>query len=99
MMHLPFFQDVRGLNVFRISHLVDPTVLSAIGRNLIRLELMRPSKEVVDGIIEHCPNLQYLELDRIMEGLAGSLKNGLKRLAKLKLNHMSVRLGTDWEGN
>jgi hypothetical protein len=55
-------------------------------------------------IVEHCPNLQYLDLDgvefdaKVKEGLLGSLKSGLMRLAKLKVNGESVRLGTDWEG-
>jgi hypothetical protein len=30
--------------------------------------------------------------------LKQSLKNGLKKLAKLKVNEESVRLGTDWDG-
>jgi hypothetical protein len=72
--------------------------------NLISLYLASPSKEVVDGIVEYCPNLQYLELDdvefdeEVKEGLMGSLKYGLKKLAKLEVNDVSFRLGTDWEG-
>jgi hypothetical protein len=76
--------------------------VAAIGRNLVRLELWNPSKEVVVGIVKHCPNLQYLELEVVNEevkkGLVGSIKNGLKKLAKLKVNGESMRLGTDWEG-
>jgi hypothetical protein len=92
----------RGLKAIRIPFLVDPTALLVIGRGLISLCLGRPSKEVVDGIVEHCPNLQYLELrktemgDEGKEVLVGSIKNGLKKLAKLKINEDG--LGTDWEG-
>jgi hypothetical protein len=87
-----------------VLRLADPSVLSAIGRNLVSLDLWEPSKVVVDGIVEHCPNLQYLEIwleykDEIeREGLVGELKNGLKKLAKLKVNGKYIRLGTDWEG-
>jgi hypothetical protein len=61
---------------------------------------------VVDGIVESCPNLKYLTLefedleweDEDLPELKRSLKLGLKKLAKLKVNEESVRLGTDWEG-
>jgi hypothetical protein len=42
--------------------LVDTSILSTIGRNLASLTLVRPSNEVVDAIVECCPNLQNLEL-------------------------------------
>jgi hypothetical protein len=100
---LSAFVRCKGLKELRISFLAYPAILAAIGINLVRLNLWRPSKEVVNGIVEYCPNLQYLELDvefdkEVMEGLVGSLKNGLKRLVKLKLDGKSMRLGTDWEG-
>jgi hypothetical protein len=88
----------KGMKELRIPSLTDPSILAAIGRNLVRLNLWIPSKEVVDGIVDHCPNLQYLELDGVNEGLVGTIKNGLTKLAKLKMNGKSVRLGTDWEG-
>jgi hypothetical protein len=92
----------KGLKELRANPIVDPTILTAIGRNLVWLNLWRPSKEVVDGIVEHCPNLQYLELEEVdedvKEGLVGSMKNGLMTLVKLKVNGESVRLGTDWKG-
>jgi hypothetical protein len=92
----------KGMKELRIPSLVDPTVLSAIGMNLASLQLWRPSKEVVDGIVEHCPNLQYLELEDVdedvKEGLVGSLKKGLIKLAKLEVNEKSICLGTDREG-
>jgi hypothetical protein len=61
-------------------------------------------------IVEYCPNLQYLEVkvrgvqDRgsgatyqgLVESIKQKLKNGMKKLAKLKANERSVRFGTDW---
>jgi hypothetical protein len=94
----------RGLKELRIDDLVDPSILATIGSNLVTLDLWSPSKEVVDGIIEHCPNLQYLELEvggiekELKEVLVDSIKYGLKKLAKFKVNGESIRLGTDWEG-
>jgi hypothetical protein len=94
----------RGLNELRIDSLANPAILAAIGMNLLWLNLWRPSKLVVDGIVDYCPNLQYLELEEVKideeveEGLVGSLKSGLTKLAKFKLNEKSVRLGTDCEG-
>jgi hypothetical protein len=50
-----------------------------------------PSKEVVDGIVDNCPNLQHLELGSVKydgeenAALVGSIKSGLKKLAKFKL--------------
>jgi hypothetical protein len=94
----------RGLKELRIPSLADPTILAAIGRNLVSLKLPFPSEEVVDGIVENCPSLQYLDLedvefdDEVKEGIVRSIKSGLKKLAKLKLNKESFLLGTDWEG-
>jgi hypothetical protein len=94
----------RGLKDIRIPFLVDLNVLSVVGRNLAILDLEKPSKEVVYGIVESCPNLHYLNLEGLeldeedLAELKQSLKNGLKRLAKLKVNEESVRLGTDWAG-
>jgi hypothetical protein len=100
-----FYGFVRctGLKELQVPYFSDLTVLASIGMNLVSLNLLNPSEEVVNGIVEHCPNLQYLELDvefdeEVMEGLVVSLKNGLKRLVKLKLDGKSMRLGTDWEG-
>jgi hypothetical protein len=92
---------VKVLKKLVIQYLVDPAVLPAIGRNLVRQVLPGASREVVDGILEHCPNLQYLELycdvldedAEEMEKFVGLFKNGLKRL-----NDKTIRLGTDWEG-
>jgi hypothetical protein len=82
--------------------LADPSILSAIRRNLVRLDLLVSSKEVVEGIVEHCQNLQYLKLgfknEDETEALVEELKNGLKKLSILMVNGKSIRLGTDWEG-
>jgi hypothetical protein len=60
---------------------------------------------VVDRIVEHCPNLQYLELwgidefdVEVKEGMVRLLKNGLKKLVKFESEDVSIRLGTDWVG-
>jgi hypothetical protein len=97
----PSLSRCRGLKEIRIENLVDVTVLLS-RRDLARLRLDNPSKEVVDGIVENCPNLNYLVLEEVEleeEDLA-ELKQSLmfKTLAKLKVNEESVRLGTDWEG-
>jgi hypothetical protein len=100
------FVRCRGLKELRVDHLVDPAILGTIGENLVSLDLWSPSKEVVDLIVEYCPNLQYLILgledeeweEDELEQSKLSLKSGLKNLAKLKVNGKSVRLGTDWEG-
>jgi hypothetical protein len=88
----------KGLNELDLGCLADPAVLPAIGRNLFSLDLWCPSKEVADGIVEHCPNLQYLEVDSLEldeEDTAlfvSSLKSGLKKLAKIKIDGKSIRL-------
>jgi hypothetical protein len=90
-------------------------VLRVIGRNLIGLILLDmsvDSTERTEGIVEYCPNLQYLDLKinqdydpekmrygQIIESNRQMLKAGLKKLAKLRVNDVSVRLGTDWNGN
>jgi hypothetical protein len=44
-------------------------------------------------------DLGYVELDAEMKSAAVDLlKGGLKRLVKLKVDGVSVRLGTDWKG-
>jgi hypothetical protein len=55
----------KGLNDLSLEFLADPAVLVLIGRKLVNLELLRPSKEVVDGIVDNCPKIQYLELDDV----------------------------------
>jgi hypothetical protein len=78
-------------------------VLRVIGRNLASL-VLREYVEEYDEIVKYCPNLQYLDLmvdekDVLsVDMVKQELKEGLKRLAKLKVNGSSVRLGTDWEG-
>jgi hypothetical protein len=96
----------RGLNhlsVYLQDGLID--VLRVIGGNLVSLELWDMNLEVIDSVVEYCPNLQYLEMRIVGRMLAvrvdeagQKLKNGLKRLAKLEVNGAYVRLGTDWVG-
>jgi hypothetical protein len=80
-------------------------ILPNIGRNLVSLDYNSSTSimETVDSIVEHCPNLQMLSLgwfesDDNKAAAVDALNRGLKRLSKLKLNHKSVRLGTDWVG-
>jgi hypothetical protein len=75
-------------------------VLPVIGGNLVSLEIEVSSEEVLAVILKECVNLQYLDIEG---GVAGeesvdAIKNGLVKLAKLKVNGVSVRLGTDWMG-
>jgi hypothetical protein len=81
-------------------------VLRVIGRTLIHLDVYWLSYDEIDGIIEYCPNLQYLDLNIIGlkrdaatdADLVKKAKRELKNLAKLRVNYVSVRLGTDWKG-
>jgi hypothetical protein len=82
--------------------------LRVVGGNLRSLVLWDVRAEEIDGIIEHCPGMQNLDIclerpeihvsNDVVELTKNKLKNGLKMLAKLKVNGMNVRLGTDWEG-
>jgi hypothetical protein len=82
------------------------SILPNIGRRLVSLDYVSSTSIMgtVNFIVEHCLNLQILDLRWIEREDANravavdSLKRGLKQLSKLKLNHKSVRLGTDWEG-
>jgi hypothetical protein len=79
-------------------------ILPALGRNLVSLKYRSSNSylETVNAIIEHCPNLHWLdlnELDALTKAMGVFLiKGGLKKLSKLKLNGITVFLGTDWEG-
>jgi hypothetical protein len=96
----------RGLNHLGMYWQEDMRdVLRVIGRNLIGLELRDIYLESIDAVVEYCPDLQYLQVrigERMFAGrvdeVKHKLKDGLKRLAKLKVNGFSVRLGTDWVG-
>jgi hypothetical protein len=83
---------------FCVNPLVDPSILKAIGKNLVMLILRSPSEQVVDRIVEHCPNLQYLEIERVDQEVKDafkmrSIKVGLMKLAKFKVNKEYIRLG------
>jgi hypothetical protein len=81
------------------------SILTSV-RNLVSLECIfsTPFMEAIDAIIEHCPNLQMLNLGygelgvEKKDAAVDLLKGGLKNLSKLTLNKVSVRLGTDWKG-
>jgi hypothetical protein len=81
-------------------------ILPNIGRNLISLQYISSIsiQKAIDEIVEHCPNLQILDISLIelnedtKDAAEDLIKRGLKKLAKLKVNHKSVRLGTDWKG-
>jgi hypothetical protein len=81
-------------------------IFPSIGKPLLGLEYTSstPLLETVDSIIEHCPNLQMIEMgfdwaEEEMKSVGvDSLKKGLKKLSKLKVGNEHVRLGTDWKG-
>jgi hypothetical protein len=75
-------------------------ILQVIGGNLVSLEIEESNKEEFDLILKCCVNLQYLVIGGVVAGevSVGAIQKGLVRLAKLKVNGASVRLGTDWEG-
>jgi hypothetical protein len=81
--------------VFDLSH-----ILPVIGKNLVSLDYTSSTAflETVDAVVEHCPNLQILDLGDEELDAVDLLKGGLKKLVKLNFNGDSVRLGTDWEG-
>jgi hypothetical protein len=74
-------------------------VLSVIGGNLVSLEIRVASEAIFAGILKECVNLQYLDIGIVgLERSAEAIKVGLVKLANLKVNGASVRLGTDWMG-
>jgi hypothetical protein len=84
-------------------------ILSSIGRGLVVLEYSpeKPNLDVADMIVKNCPILQILEInedegfeaeEECWTAIENRLKGGLKKLAKLKVNRKSIKLGTDWEG-
>jgi hypothetical protein len=79
-------------------------VVHGIGMNLSSLALRDLKEGYSEMIVEHCPNLQYLELKTKMidadkvDSFKQKLKSGLRKLAKLMVNGVSVRLGCDWDG-
>jgi hypothetical protein len=82
------------------------SILSSIGRSFVSLEYNSSISclKTVNAIVRYCPNLQMLNLGWVeseKDNKAAAvelLKRGLIILSKLKLNHNSVRLGTDWKG-
>jgi hypothetical protein len=90
----------RGLQIFRICDIYSDytSVFATIGRNLSSLELWDATCGLAAFIVEHCPNIQYLDLrgldeeDGDMALLVGTIKNGLKKLAKIEVDRESIRL-------
>jgi hypothetical protein len=81
-------------------------LLKVIGADLAGLEISGATAEAWLGIHTNCPNLKYLNISgddlKDEESMVAALNEGLKkrmqRLSKLKVNHESARLGTDWDG-
>jgi hypothetical protein len=90
----------------RLRHLILETdsfdlnvILHSIGRNLVSLEYntFTPFLEAIDAIVEHCPNLQMLNLGYDEFGVekkdaADLLKGGLKNLSKLIFKRGSKKM-------
>jgi hypothetical protein len=73
--------------------------------NLSSLKLRVSSGVTWLGIVDNCPNLEYLELEGgglkdlvMVKSINDWLKKRLKRLSSLKVNRVPLRLGTDWKG-
>jgi hypothetical protein len=78
------------------------SILPVIGRNLISLDA-NWELSYVDGLVQHCPNIQFLDLyfvgvDKSVCRMIGQIfKDGLKGLMVLRINENSIRLGVDYE--
>jgi hypothetical protein len=77
------------------------SIFTSIGRKFVSLKYTtsNPYLETVYSIIEHCPNIQILDLDQDAKDKAAAgpvdlLKEKLKMLTNLKIGKESVRLGT-----
>jgi hypothetical protein len=88
----------RSLKSLRVAYWDLSEVLPVIGGNLVRLDIKAASEGVLAEILKYCVNLQYLEIGGVEDGDEIAIKIGLVKLAKLKVNGASIRLGTDWEG-
>jgi hypothetical protein len=99
------FKELKTLELHRGKfNLFD--ILPIIKKKLVYLKF-KPSTfilETVDLIVEICYNLQRLDvgwsdLETDENAVAvDSLKDGLRKLLKLKFNGVNVVLGTEWEG-
>jgi hypothetical protein len=94
--------ELRHLEIDWDDELTD--VHRVIQGNLISLKLRDVIVDAIASVVEYCSNLQYLEVwakevdTEIVEVIKRDLKTGLKKLAKLNVNGVSVRLGSDWTG-
>jgi Leucine-rich repeat (LRR) protein len=80
-------------------------LLRVFGMNLVSLDIQSAAAETWLGIVENCPNLEYIQLygkelkDVVMVGsLNDGLKKRMKRLVSMNVNLVPVRLGTEWKG-
>jgi hypothetical protein len=78
-------------------------VMPIIGGRLNSLEFRDCDASIVSDIVDHCPNLEYLVVrfysdQGETDAFVDLSKSGLKRLAKLEMNGMSVCLFTVREG-
>jgi hypothetical protein len=102
---LVLFNSLTHLSLHFYADLTD--VLAVIGQSLFSLSV-RTSDVLMVGLVESCPNLQYLSLQVGMEQGLGTLtkrgeyevmiKKGLLKLKSLRIDYGVVRLGTDWTG-
>jgi hypothetical protein len=75
--------------------------LAAIGRKLWSLGTSCDRVESAEEIIRHCPNIRYLDIamgdETEHQRICRSFTQGLD-LSCFKVNNISIRLGTHWEG-
>jgi hypothetical protein len=99
------FKGLRTLELHRGKfNLFD--ILPIIGKKLVSLTFKptSPILETVDLIVDYCYNLQYLDvgwsdLETDENAVAlDSLKDGLRKLVKLRFNGVNVRLGQSGKG-
>jgi hypothetical protein len=105
------FKKLRHFGSVGVSHGGNPIadILAVIGRNLISLETFIYSSILTQGSIsEHCPNMEYLDLEIRCEKYRSNkdyrtrmnltLMATSKKMTSLKVNGLTVQLGTSWGG-
>lgn len=103
---IPLLSNCKSLRHIVLDIHVDLSkLLPAIGRTLVSLGLVVANVENIDAILRYCPLLEYLSLIREVGGDAFMDRRiermvcvGLKRLAKLIVDDVAIRLGSDWAG-
>jgi hypothetical protein len=86
-----------NLKRLRVHNLDLSAFLPAIGSNLDNLEIGHVRDGMLYVIVQYCGNLRFLEIGEFArdEGWGFMLKSRLKKLAKLRLSHSTILLGTD----